>query len=70
MFFRKQYLCGECGSQVGYRSRPRTITEKYFSRFLLLRPVRCGGCFRRSYQPVYVPVKERYEPNPTRAALA
>jgi len=37
---------------------------------LLLRPVRCGGCFRRSYQPAYVPVKERYEPNPARHAAA
>lgn len=70
MFFRKQFECNECGSSVGYRSRPRTFTEKYLSRLLLLRPVRCGGCFRRSYRPIFVPVKERYEPNPTRPVAA
>lgn len=70
MLFHKQFECRRCGSSVGYRSRPRTFTERYLSRLLLLRPVRCGGCFRRSYQPAYVPVKERYEPNPARHAAA
>ena len=28
-FFR-EFRCGDCGSDVAYVSRPRTLTEKYF----------------------------------------
>lgn len=70
MFFQKPFKCNECGSVVGYRSRPRTFTEKYISRLLLLRPVRCGACFRRGYYGVFVAVKERHEPNPARPTAA
>ena len=67
---QKQFRCSACSSPVGYRSRPRTFTEKYISRLFLLRPVRCGGCFLRGYQSVFVVVKERHEPNPTHNAAA
>lgn len=59
MITSKSFQCIDCGSEVGYRSRPRTFLEKYVLPFLFLRPVRCGDCFRRSYMPVSVEVRER-----------
>jgi hypothetical protein len=55
----RQFQCGNCGSSEGYRSRPRGFSEKYLLRLLFLRPVRCADCFRRSYCPVFVQVRER-----------
>jgi hypothetical protein len=56
---RKQFQCRDCGSVEGYRSRPRNFVEKYVLPALYLRPVRCGDCFRRSYQPGFVLARER-----------
>jgi hypothetical protein len=64
----RQFLCHDCGSLVGFRSRPRTLTEKYLLPVLLLRPVRCGDCFRRYYRPLFVEVREREPMGPHRAA--
>jgi hypothetical protein len=56
---RKPFQCKDCGSVQGYRSRPRNSIEKYLLPALFLRPVRCADCFRRSYQPGFVLVRER-----------
>jgi len=55
----KEFHCSDCGSNVGFRSRRRTLTERYLLRLLLLQPVRCGECFRRDYRPIFTQVKDR-----------
>lgn len=54
-----QYRCPDCGSEVGFRSRRRTFTERFVLPLFLLRPVRCGECFRRDYRLVFTPVRDR-----------
>ena len=44
------YRCQDCGSDVGFRSRRRTFTERYVLPLFLMQPVRCGECFRRDYR--------------------
>jgi hypothetical protein len=53
------YRCRDCGSEVGFRSRRRSFTERYLLPLLFLQPVRCGECFRRDYRLVFTPVRER-----------
>jgi hypothetical protein len=65
---RKPFQCGDCGSVEGYRSRPRNVIEKYVLSVLGLRLVRCSACFRRSYQPFFVIVRERPEAEVTHRA--
>jgi hypothetical protein len=55
----KQFRCNDCGSLQGFRSRPRTLTEKYLLPIFLLRPVRCAKCFRRDYRLLFLQVPER-----------
>lgn len=62
--FGQPYRCRDCGSEVGFRSRRRTFTERYVLPFLLLQPVRCGECFRRDYRFVFTPVRERLQELP------
>jgi len=57
-FFRP-YLCRDCGSETGFRSRRRTFTERYILRIFMLQPVRCAECFRRDYWPIFTTVEER-----------
>jgi len=57
----RRFRCSKCGSLEGYRSRFRSIPERLLLPCLLLRPVRCGGCFRRSYQPLFVRALRRDE---------
>jgi hypothetical protein len=64
------FQCRECGGFVGYRSRPKSFTEKYILPALWIRPVRCGKCLRRSYQLGSVPVRERQEHKSARSAAA
>ena len=66
----RQFQCRDCGGLAGYRSRRRSFVEKYLLPLLLLRPVRCGDCFRRSYRPLFVPVRERNESDVTNQAAA
>ncbi|HXM65701.1 MAG TPA: hypothetical protein VN911_03140 [Candidatus Acidoferrum sp.] len=54
-----EFHCDDCGSDLGFRSRRRTFSERYLIPILLLQPVRCGECFRRDYRFVFMPVKER-----------
>ena len=58
------YRCHDCGSEVGFRSRRRTFTERYLLPLLLLQPVRCGECFRRDYRLIFTPVRDRLSDTP------
>jgi hypothetical protein len=53
------YRCRDCGSDVGFRSRRRTFAERFLLPLLLLRPVRCGQCFRRDYRLIFTSVHDR-----------
>ena len=59
--FSQPYRCRDCGSEIGFRSRRRTITERLF---VLMKPVRCGECFRRDYRWFWTPVRERFSETP------
>jgi hypothetical protein len=56
--FAKRYRCRDCGRQVGFRSQPRNLMERYILPLLLMRPVRCAECFRRDYRLILTPVRE------------
>jgi hypothetical protein len=64
------FHCQDCGGLIGYRSRPRNLMEKYLLPVTLLRPVRCGDCFRRSYQLIFVQVRPRQEAKKASSAAA
>ncbi len=55
------FECKDCGGFNGYRSRPRNFREKFLLPLLFRRPVRCGDCYRRTYQSVLIPVRPRRE---------
>lgn len=55
----RPYYCQDCGSRVGFRSRRRTVTERFILPLFLLKPVRCAECFRRDYRLIFTPVRER-----------
>jgi hypothetical protein len=61
LWFQKvlEFHCEDCGSDIGFRSRRRTFSERYFLPVFLLRPVRCAECFRRNYRLIFVSVKDR-----------
>jgi hypothetical protein len=61
-FFSQPYQCRDCGSDVGFRSRRRTFTERFLLPMLLLQPVRCGECFRRDYRLISTRVRDRLAP--------
>jgi hypothetical protein len=58
------YRCPDCGSDVGFRSRKRTFTERYLLPVFLLQPVRCGECFRRDYRLIFTKVQARLSEMP------
>jgi hypothetical protein len=60
--FFKEFRCKDCGSDVAYLSRPRTLTEKYLLPVVRLKVVRCGDCFRRFIRPVSLPALSRELP--------
>jgi hypothetical protein len=68
--FPRLYECKDCGGFNGYRSRPKNLTERFLLPLLLLRPTRCGDCFKRSYQSTFVKVRPRREPKKTQNAIA
>jgi hypothetical protein len=53
------FRCRDCGSELGFRSRRRTFSERYLLPIFLLQPVRCGECFRRDYRLIFTQVKDR-----------
>jgi hypothetical protein len=57
----RRFRCGKCGSFEGYHSRYRSLAERLFLSLFLLRPVRCGACFRRSYQLIFTKLLKRDE---------
>jgi len=57
--FSPSYLCHDCGSQVGFRSRRRNFLERFLLPLVLLQPVRCGECFRRDYRMIFTAVRDR-----------
>jgi hypothetical protein len=59
LLFSRIYRCRDCGSDVGFRSRRRTLTERFLLPLLLLQPVRCGECFRRDYRLIFTQVRNR-----------
>jgi hypothetical protein len=61
VWFQKylEFHCDDCDSDTGFRSRRRTVLERWLLPIFLLQPVRCAECFRRDYRLVFVPVKER-----------
>ena len=58
------YRCRDCGSESGFRSRRRTLTERLILPLLLMQPVRCGECFRRDYRLIFTPVRDRLSDAP------
>jgi hypothetical protein len=54
-----EFHCRDCGSEVGFRSRRRSLSERYILPLFLLQPVRCGECFRRDYRLIFTKVKDR-----------
>jgi hypothetical protein len=66
----RAFQCRDCGSFDGYRSRPRSFSEKYLLPLLFLRPVRCADCFRRYYRPMFEQVRERHSPEVTTRVAA
>jgi hypothetical protein len=61
------YQCRDCGSQIGFRSRRRNLTERLFLPLLFMQPVRCGECFRRDYWFIFTPVLNRLSDRPASA---
>jgi hypothetical protein len=53
------FRCRDCGSELGYRSRRRTLSERFILPLFLLQPVRCGECFRRDYRMIFTQVRDR-----------
>jgi hypothetical protein len=58
------YRCRDCGSEVGFRSRRRTFSERFLLPLFLLQPVRCGECFRRDYRLIFTKVRDRLSDTP------
>ena len=57
--FAKPYRCRDCGKGVGFRSRPRTLMERYILPLTLMQPVRCAECSRRDYRLIFTTGCER-----------
>ena len=57
--FSRAYRCHDCGSEMGFRSRRRTFSERFILPIFLYQPVRCGECFRRDYRLIFTPVRPR-----------
>lgn len=49
--------CPRCSSWDIFKSRFRILD--YILPLFLLRPVRCGNCYRRHYRPLFYPALER-----------
>ena len=68
-YLTRPYFCRDCGSEVGFRSRRRTLTERFILPLFLLRPVRCGECFRRDYRLIFTDARERLADTPKMTSL-
>jgi len=72
LWFQKyvEFHCDDCGSNIGFRSRRRTFTERYLLPVFLLQPVRCAECFRRDYRLVFMPLHERLPETIKKSAIS
>lgn len=59
IYFFSRFVCHGCGGAHGYASRPRTFREKFILPLFLMRPVRCGDCYQRSWRPLSVALMSR-----------
>ena len=66
----KSYRCSVCAGKEGFRSRPRTLTERYILPLLLMKPVRCAACFHRDYRVIFTLVRERSDRQDSSASLS
>jgi hypothetical protein len=66
----KQYQCPDCGGFDGYRSRRRNLLEKYVLPLVMLQPVRCMSCYRRTHVSVFLHLPERENKLSTRGQAA
>jgi hypothetical protein len=66
----KQYQCPDCGGSEGYRSRRRNLLEKYFLPLMLLQPVRCMRCYRRTHVSMFIHLPERETKLSTKGRVA
>jgi hypothetical protein len=57
------FTCKDCGFHVAIRSKKRGPWERIVVSLFLLRPARCGNCFRRVYSWIWVPLHEPVELN-------
>lgn len=64
------YQCSDCGSEVGFRSRRRNWFELCILPLFLLRPVRCGECFRRDYRLIFTRVRTRFSSIPKAVSVS
>ena len=60
-YFR-EFRCQDCGSDVAYASRPRSVAERYILPVFRFKMVRCADCFRRFARPASLPAREREDP--------
>lgn len=51
-----RYRCPDCGREIGTRSRPRNMSERYILPLFLMQPVRCTACFHRDYRLIFTQV--------------
>ena len=58
LVFGSSYRCPDCGGSDAYRSRRRTFLERYILPLLMLQPVRCANCFRRTTVSVFTSIGE------------
>jgi hypothetical protein len=65
-----RYRCYRCGSLKAYHSRPHNFLEKYVLPIFLHRTIRCGGCGRRFYKPIFMQAWKRDEPGPVTPVVA
>jgi hypothetical protein len=68
--FSKRYQCPECGGSEGYRSRRRNLLEKYVLPLMMLQPVRCMSCYRRTHVSIFTHLPERLNKLSTRGQTA
>jgi len=66
----KQYQCPDCGGSEGYRSRRRNLFEKYVLPLMMLQPVRCMSCYRRTHVSLFMHLPERENKLSTRGQAA
>jgi hypothetical protein len=66
----RQYQCPDCGGYEGSRSRRRNSVEKYILPLLMLQPVRCLNCYRRTHVSILFNLAERANKLSTRGHAA